>query len=161
MNELYSVDGQIYEVSPENKEKFLNDFPGAQLFQEKSGVEVDIKEPDQDVMQQTEFATDMLDPEDKILDDRAKETQAARDLMNSLNIPVMEAPKKQATIEPTTKAESILRMSKADLDKKAEQEARQQRIDTGQEQLSAGESILNTLGNALNQLGQTYLMTLE
>ena len=152
MNELYSVDGQIYEVSPENKEKFLNDFPGAQLFQEKSGVEVDIKEPDQDVMQQTDFATDMLDPEDKILDDRAKETQAARDLMNSLNIPVMEAPKKQATIEPTTKAESILRMSKADLDKKAEQEARQQRIDTGQEQLSAGESILNTLGNALNQL---------
>ena len=90
MNELYSVDGQIYEVSPENKEKFLNDFPGAQLFQEKSGVEVDIKEPDQDVMQQTDFATDMLDPEDKILDDRAKEAQAARDLMNSLNILIIE-----------------------------------------------------------------------
>ena len=85
MNELYSVDGQIYEVSPENKEKFLNDFPNAQLFQEKSGVEVDMKEPDQDVMQQTDFATDMLDPEDKILDDRAKENEAAAELIRSIN----------------------------------------------------------------------------
>ena len=153
MNELYSVDGQIYSVSPENKEKFLNEFPGAQLFQEKSGVEVDMKEPDQVIMEQTDFATDMLDPEDKILDDRAKETQAARDLMSSLNIPVMEAPKKQATIEPLSETEFYTgRMSKAELDKKAEQEARQKRIDTGQEQLSAGESILNSLGNAINQL---------
>ena len=153
MNELYSVDGEIFEVSPENKEKFLNDFPDAQLFQERTGVEVDMKEPDQDVMQQTDFATDMLDPEDKILDDRAKETQAARDLMSSLNIPVMEAPEKQATVEPLSETEFYTgRMSKAELDKKAEQEARQQRISTGQEQLSAGESILNSLGNALNQL---------
>jgi len=152
MNELYSVDGEIFEVSPENKEKFLNDFPGAQLFQERSGVEVDMTEPDQVIMEQTEFATDMLDPEDKILDNRAKETQAARDLMSSLNIPVMEAPEKQATIEPTTKAESILKMSKAELDKKAEQEARQQRISTGQEELLASESIVNSFSNAMNQL---------
>ena len=153
MNELYSVDGQIYEVSTENKEKFLNEFPNAQLFQERSGVEVDMTEPDQFIMEQTEFATDMLDPEDKIADDRAKENQAARDLMSSLNIPVMEAPKKQATIEPLSETEFYTgRMSKAELDKKAEQEARQKRIDTGQEQLSAGESMLNSLGNALNQL---------
>ena len=85
MNELYSVDGQIYEVSPENKEKFLNDFPNAQLFQERSGVEVDMTEPDQVIMEQTEFATDMLDPEDKMADDRAKENQAAAELIRSIN----------------------------------------------------------------------------
>ena len=153
MNELYSVDGQIYEVSPENKDKFLNDFPNAELYKEQSDDQVKNTEQDQQGLEQTDFATDMLDPEDKILDDRAKETQAARDLMSSLNIPVMEAPKKQATIEPLSETEFYTgRMSKAELDKKAEQEARQKRIDTGQEQLSASESILNTLGNALNQL---------
>ena len=153
MNELYSVDGQIYEVSPENKDKFLNDFPNAELYKEQSDDQVKNTEQDQQGLEQPDFATDMLDPEDKILDDRAKETQAARDLMSSLNIPVMEAPKKQATIEPLSETEFYTgRMSKAELDKKAEQEARQKRIDTGQEQLSASESILNTLGNALNQL---------
>ena len=85
MNELYSVDGEIFEVSPENKEKFLNDFPGAQLFQERSGVEVDMTETEQAIMQQTEFATDMLDPEDKIVDDKVKENQAAAELIRSIN----------------------------------------------------------------------------
>ena len=184
MNELYSVDGQMYSVSPENKEKFLNEFPGAQLFQERSGVEVDMTEPDQAIMQQTEFATDMLDPEDKIVDDKVKENQAAAELIRSINpdfnynpradVPSYENRDRKAfgkytkeeyekeivpslskppTIEPISETDFYTgRMSKVELDKKAEKEARQKRIDTGQEQLSASESILNSLGNAVNQL---------
>ena len=38
--ELYSVDGQIYEVSPENKDKFLNDFPNAELY----GIDLFVRE---------------------------------------------------------------------------------------------------------------------
>ena len=184
MNELYSVDGQIYEVSPENKEKFLNEFPNAQLFQERSGVEVDMTEPDQVIMEQTEFATDMLDPEDKMADDRAKENQAAAELIRSINpafnynpragVPSYENRDRKAfgkytkeeyekeivpslskppTIEPISETDFYTgRMSKVELDKKAEQEARQKRIKTGEEQLSASESMMNTLGNAINQL---------
>ena len=155
MNELYSVDGEIFEVSPENKEKFLNDFPGAQLFQERSGVEVDMTEPDQVIMEQTEFATDMLDPEDKMADDRAKENQAAAELIRSINpafnystgagVPSYENRDRKAfgkytkeeyekeivpslskppTIEPISETDFYTgRMSKVELDKKAEKEA--------------------------------------
>ena len=88
MNELYSVDGQMYSVSPENKEKFLNEFPGAQLFQERSGVEVDMTEPDQVIMEQTEFATDMLDPEDMSVDE-------ARAYLDNKGISVFGTPDQQ------------------------------------------------------------------
>ena len=94
-----------------------------------------------------------IEPKDKILSDKQKETQAARDLMSSLDIPVMEAPEKQANIEPLSETQFYTgRMSKAELDVKAEKEERQKRIDTGQEQLLASESMLNSLGNAINQL---------
>mgnify|MGYP003145810408 FL=1 len=94
MNELYSVDGQIYEVSPENKDKFLNDFPNAELYKEQSDDQVKNTEQDQQGLEQTDFATDMLDPEEDINTDNMSVDQA-REYLKNKGISIFGTPDQQ------------------------------------------------------------------